>query len=53
MGTRLKPAIEKGTEAVKKADNSLKILIGLAVATLALSLVTLAVVIARTGNRAA
>lgn len=47
MGTRLKPVIEKGTDAVRRADTSLRLMIGLAVATLAVALITLVTVIFR------
>lgn len=46
LGTKnLKPAIEKGTEAVRKADSALKLLIGLAAAILVVALCTLAAVL--------
>lgn len=54
MGTkRLQPAIEKGTEAVKKADNALKVILGLAALTLVAVLCTLAAVLAGRPARAA
>lgn len=46
MGTKIRPAIEKGTEAVRKADSSLRLLIGLAAATLVLAACTLVAVLA-------
>lgn len=47
LGTKgLKPAIEKGVESVKKADNSLRLLIGLAALTLVLVGCTLIATIA-------
>ena len=46
MGTkRLRPVIEKGTEAVRKADSSLRLCIGLAAATLVLTICVLAAVL--------
>jgi len=54
MGTkRLKSAVETGVESVKKADNSLRLLIGLAAATLVLVACTLVAVLATRGQRAA
>jgi len=45
MGTKkLGPAIEAGVESVKKADASLRLVIGLAATGLLLSFVTLALV---------
>jgi len=52
LGTKLKPAIETGVEAVKKADNSLRLLIGLAAATLVLVACTLIAVLATRPARA-
>lgn len=47
MGTKgLRPALDKGVEAVKKADNSLRLLIGLVAATLVLVACTLVAVLA-------
>jgi hypothetical protein len=44
---RLRPALEKGTAAVKAASGSLKIIMGLLAAVLAVCLCTLAVVARR------
>ncbi len=53
MGTRsLKAAAEKGTEAVRKADASLRLCLGLIAATLAAVLCTLAAVLASRPARA-
>lgn len=47
LGTKqLRPALEKGTEAVRKADTSLKLCIGLVAVTLVVALCTLAAVLA-------
>lgn len=52
MGTRLKPALESGVEAVKKADNSLRLIIGLTAACLVLAACTLVAVLATRPARA-
>jgi hypothetical protein len=43
---KLRPAIEAGVESVKKADASLRLCIGLAVATLVVACLTLVAVLA-------
>ena len=53
MGTkRLREVAETGVEAVKKADNSLRLLISLAAACLIVGLCTLAAVLASRPARA-
>ena len=53
LGTRkLRPAIEKGTDAVRKADASLKICVGLMAVTLVIAVCTLAAVLATRPARA-
>jgi hypothetical protein len=53
MGTKnLKPAIEKGTEAVRKADTALRLCLALAAATLVVTLCTLVAVLAGRPARA-
>jgi len=52
MGTKIKPAIEKGTEAVKKADMSLRLCLCLVAATLVVALCTLVAVLAGRAGRA-
>jgi hypothetical protein len=53
MGTkRLRDVAETGVEAVKKADNALRLCIGLVAATLVIALCTLVAVLASRPARA-
>lgn len=48
LGTKdLKPAIETGIDAIRKADDGLRLCLMVAAATLVISLCTLAAVLAR------